>query len=133
MSTQRFSGGFVRDEWDAKSVHYEPTPGIYALYQGGVLKYLGQSHDCADRIHHWRTASDPYFEEKKCHDWESGTDFTARILPLPGLSGGRHSPDEEMRKQWEAYWVFHLRPPCNRIIPVTEPPRPAGAETETPE
>ncbi len=130
MHTQRFSGGSVHDEWNARSSPLaavpgyrdrESAPGIYALYQDGVLKYVGQSRDCAARIHHHRTKGRAWLEAKP--EWESGTDFTARILPLPGLSGGRRSPDGRMRRRWAQYWVYHLRPPCNRH-PSTEPPCP---------
>ncbi len=47
MSAPGF-GGSVLDEWDALSVPYDPIPGIgntagiYALYQGSVLKYIGE-------------------------------------------------------------------------------------------
>ena len=51
MTAGDMSGrSLVRDEWDAQSLPYEPIPGIYALYQDDVLKYVGQSYDCAYRI-----------------------------------------------------------------------------------
>ena len=124
----------AHDKWNANSVHYNPKnpgaytlPGIYALYQNGLLKYIGQSEDCAARIRHWRRAADPYFKEAretKCDAWELGVAFTARVHPLPHLTGGRWSEDERRRKKVEDWWAYHLRPPCNRHIPATEPPRP---------
>ena len=42
--------GWGTAKWDDRTVRYEPTPGVYGLYQNGVLKYIGQSSDTADRI-----------------------------------------------------------------------------------
>ena len=102
-------------EWSTLSAPYEPTPGVYALYQNGVLKYVGQSSDCGTRIHHHHGTKGLGWHERK-PAWERGVPFTARVLPLPGL-------DEPARIQWERYWIYHLRPPCNRI-PRNEPSRP---------
>ena len=108
----------VRDEWDNLSVRYAPTAdigstaGIFALYRGDILKFIGYGEVCAHRIEQYRTAARRYFDKAECHDWDN-----ARIQPLPGS-------DEATRRQWRNYWAYHLRPQCNRQISATEPPRP---------
>ena len=119
------------DEWDSRSRPHvarsaTQKPGVYALYQRGKLKYIGQSRDCDDRIRHHRTKRENsgglwWLEDKPA--WEKGVEFTARILPLPGLTDGRGSADERMRRRWERYFIYWLRPPCNTIRR-TVPPKP---------
>lgn len=106
-----------RDEWERLSVPYEPIPGIgsaegiYALYQGSVLKYIGVSEVVGHRVEKWRSDARRYFKNPECHDWDR-----ARVQPVG--SGG------STRWEWEDYWLYHLHPPCNEKIPPTEPPRP---------
>ena len=87
--------------WDKKSQPYEPLSGVYALYQRGVLKYIGHSGDCAVRLYGHRHG-DPGLEVKD--EWEAGTDFTARVLP---------EKNEERRRQLERFFILTLDPPCN--------------------
>ena len=114
----------VHDEWKAVSRPHEPheptTPGIYALYQNGVLKYIGQSRDCAYRIHKHCTHGRDWLERKSA--WEIGEPITARVQPLPDLTGGNSSDDARLRQQIEQYWLYYLRPPCNDRIPENCPP-----------
>ena len=109
-------------EWEIQArERVWPVPGVYALYQRGELKYIGQSRDCADRIHHHRhhglgqrsrrPEGRAWLEAKP--GWEKGMDFTARVLPTPQLTGGRGTDDERERKRLERYWIARLRPPCN--------------------
>ena len=96
----------VRAFWETKSVPYEPTPGVYALYQRDTLKYIGQSADCCDRLHHQRTPSQGLKSLEKCDAWETGVPFTARVMELP-------ESDEETRREWEHLLIIALNPPCN--------------------
>ena len=109
----------MHDEWRAQTIRYEPdprtepVPSIHALYQSGVLKYIGQSYDTAARIRHHRHKGRGWLEAKP--DWERGAPFTVRILPLPELPGEKGTVDEWERDQQKRYWIYHLRPPCNQI------------------
>ncbi len=111
------------DEWMAASRPHEPsdptTPGIYALYQNGVLKYMGQSRDCAFRIHKHCNKGRDWLERKPA--WEIGEPITARVQPLPGLTGGNFSDDARRRQQIEKRWLYYLRPPCNVQVPHHSP------------
>lgn len=57
-----------RDEWESLSAPYEPIPGIgrapgvYALYQGGVLKYIGEGDVVGHRVEQWRSGARRYFK-----------------------------------------------------------------------
>lgn len=90
------------DRWESLSVPFEPTPGVYALYQRGVLKYIGQSADCGQRLHHHRVQGRAWLEAKD--GWETGVPFTARVMSMP---------DESDRRRWEQLLVSTLNPPCN--------------------
>ena len=102
-------------EWLAVSRPHNPgdpeTPGIYALYQGGVLKYMGQSRQCAFRVRKHLTHGRDWLERKPA--WETGRAATARVQPLPHLPGGKGSEDERRRELVERRWISRLRPPCN--------------------
>ena len=97
------------NQWEAEFVPYElpskPIPGVYALYQRGVLKYIGQSADCYFRLHRHRTPGPLGWLEKKAH-WETGVPFTARVMEVPGS-------DEWDRREREKELIRSLRPPCN--------------------
>lgn len=98
-----------RRRWEAESVPYElppkPIPGVYALYQWGILKYIGQSADCYFRLHRHRTPGPRSYLEKKA-DWETGVPFTARVMEMPGS-------DEAARLEREKELIRSLKPPCN--------------------
>lgn len=103
-------------EWRKASRRFNPfadpeTPGVYALYQGGVLKYIGQSRQCAFRVRKHLTRGRDWLERKPC--WEVGTPATVRVQPLPHLPGGKGSEDERRREAVERRWISRLRPPCN--------------------
>lgn len=113
----------ARAEWEQQSQHQPVrrvaytssggTPGVYALYQRGDLKYIGQSRHCSARISHHRYEDLGWLERKPA--WKSGVEFTARVLATPGLQGGHaSSEDERRRKQLEQHWISRLRPPCNQ-------------------
>ena len=125
----------MKRRWHANSVHYNPEtslalPGIYALYQKGRLKYIGQSENCAARIRQHcsrRRGIERYLtkdRKQKCDAWKPGVAIVARVQPLLHLTGGRGTEDERRREKVERWWLYHLRPPCNADIPETEPPRP---------
>ena len=83
----------------------EPIPGVYAMYQRGVLKYIGQSGDCYFRLHRHRTPGhgggwrgDPAGRR--------GVPFTARVMEMPGS-------DEATRREREKELIRSLKPPCN--------------------
>ena len=60
----------------------EPTPGVYALYQNGVLKYVGQSSDCGTRIHHHHGRAKGQSAGMNGNPHGNGAvPFTARVLP----------------------------------------------------
>lgn len=75
-------------EWLAASRPHHPgdpeTPGIYALYQGGVLKHMGQS----------RQMRVPGAEAPDARAGLAGAQTLRTLLSLPT----RHHPD---RSQWE--------------------------------
>lgn len=98
----------VRDQWEAESVPYElppEIPGVYALYQRGVLKYIGQSGDCYFRALRHRTPGPRGYLEKKA-DWETGVPFTARVMEMS-------RSDEAARLEREKELIRSLKPPCN--------------------
>ncbi len=105
----------THDDWLAASRPHNPgdpeTPGIYALYQNGVLKYMGQSRQCAFRVRKHLTRGRDWLERKP--GWDFGEPITARVQPLPGLTGGKDTEDERRRKLVEGRWLRRLRPPCN--------------------
>ena len=86
---------------DEKSYPYEPVPGVYALYQRGVLKYIGQSGDCAVRLGEHRRRNGGLDAKD---EWESGVEFTAQVLP---------EKDAKQRTRMERFLIFALDPPCN--------------------
>ncbi|MDE0240601.1 MAG: hypothetical protein OXQ84_10445 [bacterium] len=88
--------------WEEKSQPYQPLSGVYALYQRGVLKYIGRSGDCAVRLHHHRHGNRGWLEAKD--GWEAGIDFTARVLP---------EENGKRRKLLERFFILTLKPPCN--------------------
>ena len=107
--------GAAHGEWLAASRPHNPgdpeTPGVYAFYQGGVLKYMGESRQCAFRVRKHLTYGRDWLERKPA--WETGTPATVRVQPLPLLPGGKGSEDERRRMEVESRWIARLRPPCN--------------------
>ena len=103
----------VRDEWDNLSVRYAPaadignTAGIFVLYRGNILKFIGYGEVCAHRIEHYRTAARRYFDNAECHDWD-----IARIQPLA-------ESEKATSRRYRASWTTTLRRarPSTRMTP----------------
>ena len=98
------------DQWETESMPYElppaPIPGVYALYQRGVLKYIGESGDCYFRVHRHRTPGPRRWLEGR-PGWEAGVPFTARVMEMPGSN-------KLARTEREKELIRSLQPPCNR-------------------